>query len=54
MDTMNFWIDSYRDKLDELIKKLFTSINDEEALQLTNCKSTVEAAYKIQNIVCGL
>ena len=51
MDTMNFWIDSYRDKLDELIKKVdLISINDEEALQLTNCKSTVEAAYKIQNM----
>ena len=51
MDTMNFWIESYRDKLNELIKKVdLISINDEEALQLTNCQSTVEAAYKIQNM----
>ena len=51
MDTMNFWIESYRDKLNELIKKVdLISINDEEALQLTDCQSTVEAAYKIQNM----
>ena len=51
MDTMNFWIESYRDKLNELIKKVdLISINDEEALQLTNCQSTVEAAYRIQNM----
>jgi sugar/nucleoside kinase (ribokinase family) len=33
MDTMNFWIDSYREKLDEVISKVDVfSLNDEEAL----------------------
>ena len=51
MDTMNFWIESYRDKLNDLIKKVdLISINDEEALQLTSCQSIIEAAYKIQNM----
>ena len=32
MDTMNFWIESYREKLDELIARVdVISINDEEA-----------------------
>ena len=51
MDTMNFWIESYRDKLNDLIKKVdLISINDEEALQLTSCQLIIEAAYKIQNM----
>ena len=49
MDTMNFWIDGYRDKLDELITKVdVISINDEEARQITGTHSLVEAAKKIQ------
>jgi len=36
MDTMNFWIESYRDKLDEVIGRVdVISINDEEARQIT-------------------
>ena len=49
MDTMNFWIDSYRDKLDEVISKVDVfSINDEEARQITGTYSLVEAAHKLQ------
>jgi len=49
MDTMNFWIERYRDKLDELIAKVdVISINDEEARQITGTHSLVEAAKKIQ------
>jgi len=45
MDTMNFWIESYREKLDELIARVdVISINDEEARQLTQKHSLVEAA----------
>jgi len=51
MDTMNFWIESYRDKLDELIGKVdVISINDEEARQLTEKHSLVEAAKVIQDM----
>lgn len=49
MDTMNFWIETYRDKLDELIAKVdVISINDEEARQLTQKHSLVEAAKDLQ------
>ena len=48
MDTMNFWIESYRDKLDEVIGRIdVISINDEEARQITETHSLVEAAQKI-------
>jgi sugar/nucleoside kinase (ribokinase family) len=48
MDTMNFWIDSYRDKLDEVISKVDVfSLNDEEARQITGTHSLVEAAQKL-------
>ena len=48
MDTMNFWIDSYRDKLDEVISKVDVfSLNDEEARQITRTHSLVEAAQKL-------
>tara|TARA_B100001109_G_scaffold197083_1_gene163663 strand:+ start:312 stop:1238 length:927 start_codon:yes stop_codon:yes gene_type:complete len=48
MDTMNFWIDSYRDKLDEVISKVDVfSLNDEEARQITCTHSLVEAAHKL-------
>ena len=48
MDTMNFWIDSYRDKLDEVIGRVdVISINDEEARQITETHSLVEAAQKL-------
>lgn len=49
MDTMNFWIESYREKLDEVIGRIdVLSINDEEARQLTETHSLVEAAQKLQ------
>ena len=48
MDTMNCWIDSYRDKLDEVIGRVdVISINDEEARQITETHSLVEAAQKL-------
>ncbi|MDA8948182.1 PfkB family carbohydrate kinase [Flavobacteriaceae bacterium] len=49
MDTMNFWIESYREKLDELISRVdVISINDEEARQITQKYSLVEAAKDLQ------
>lgn len=49
MDTMNFWIESYSEKLDELIARVdVISINDEEARQLTQKHSLVEAAKDLQ------
>ena len=51
MDTMNFWIESYRDKLDEVIGKVdVISINDEEARMITSTHSLVEAAKKLQQM----
>ena len=48
LDTMNFWIESYREKLDEVISKVdVISINDEEARQITQTHSLVEAAQKL-------
>ena len=48
MDTMNFWIESYRDKLDEVIGRVdVISINDDEARQITETHSLVEAAQKL-------
>jgi sugar/nucleoside kinase (ribokinase family) len=50
MDTMNFWIESYREKLDELIARVdVISINDEEARQLTQKHSLVEAAQDLMS-----
>ena len=49
LDTMNFWIESYRDRLNELISRVdVISINDEEARQLTQKYSLVEAAQELQ------
>ncbi len=51
MDTMNFWIDSYREKLDEVISRVDVfSLNDEEARQITRTHSLVEAAQKLQTM----
>ena len=51
MDTMNFWIEGYRGKLDEVIAKVdILSINDEEARQISGTHSLVEAAKIIQNM----
>jgi sugar/nucleoside kinase (ribokinase family) len=50
LDTMNFWIERFKNELDKLIKKVdIISINDEEARQITNEFSLVKAAKKIQN-----
>ena len=51
MDTMNFWIESYREKLDEVIGKVdVISINDEEARMITKTHSLVEAAKKLHGM----
>ena len=48
---MNFWIESYREKLDEVIGRVdVLSINDEEARQLTDTHSLVEAAQQLQGL----
>jgi sugar/nucleoside kinase (ribokinase family) len=48
LDTMNFWIESYREKLDEVIAKVdVISINDEDARMITETHSLVEAAQKL-------
>ncbi|WP_236980840.1 PfkB family carbohydrate kinase [Membranihabitans maritimus] len=48
LDTMNFWIDSERDSLMEVIKKIdILSINDEEARMLSNEYNLVKAADRI-------
>ena len=47
MDTMNFWIEGYRIKLDEIISKVdLISVNEEEARQLTDSLSLIDSAYK--------
>ena len=51
LDTMNFWMDHFRSKLDEVIKKVdVISINDEEARQLTGEHSLVKAAQLIHQL----
>lgn len=48
MDTMNFWMDTQPDALDEVITMVdVLTINDEEARQLSNEYSLVRAARKI-------
>jgi sugar/nucleoside kinase (ribokinase family) len=48
MDTMNFWIETARDALEEVIGKVgILFINDEEALQLTGKTSVLGAAEMI-------
>ena len=45
MDTMNFWIEGYRKKLDEIISKVdLISVNEEEARQLTDSLSLIDSA----------
>ena len=49
LDSMNFWIDNYREILDKVISKVdILCINDEEALELTKQKTLVSAADEIQ------
>ena len=51
LDTMNFWMDHYRSKLDQVIEKVdVISINDEEARQLTGEYSLVAAAKLIHQL----
>ena len=51
LDTMNFWMDHYRSKLDQVIQKVdVISINDEEARQLTGEHSLVGAAKLIHQL----
>ncbi len=48
LDTMNFWMEHFRPKLDEVIAAVdVISINDEEARQLTEQHSLVKAAKMI-------
>ncbi|TVR82015.1 MAG: sugar kinase [Chitinophagaceae bacterium] len=48
LDTMNFWMDSQREALDEVISMVdVLTINDEEARQLSGEYSLVRAAQKI-------
>lgn len=51
MDTMNFWIESCREKLNELIGRVdVISINDEEARQITQKYSLIDAAKDLQSM----
>ncbi|MBT6160548.1 MAG: sugar kinase [Flavobacteriaceae bacterium] len=51
LDTMNFWIADYREKLDEVIARVdVLSINDEEARMLTEEHSLVAAAKKLHQM----
>jgi sugar/nucleoside kinase (ribokinase family) len=48
LDTMNFWMDNARNKLDQVISKVdVLTINDEEARQLSGEYSLVSASRKI-------
>ena len=51
MDTMNYWMDSFRTELDAVIPRVdVLCINDEEARQLTAQNSLVKAAKMIQQM----
>ena len=50
-DTMNFWIERKRDKLEELLDRVDAIvINDEEATMLSGHSSMIEAARKIRGM----
>jgi len=54
MDTMNFWIDSARDELLEVLSKVnAVIINDAEAKQLSGSTNVVQAARNIQQTGCS-
>jgi len=54
MDTMNFWIDSTRDELLEVLSKVDAAIiNDAEAKQLSGSTNLFTAARTIQQIGCA-
>ena len=49
LDSMNFWIDNFRESLDKVINRVdVLCINDEEALELTKQKTLIGAANEIQ------
>ncbi len=51
MDTMNYWMDSFRTELDAVVPRVdVLCINDEEARQLTAQNSLVKAAKMIQQM----
>jgi sugar/nucleoside kinase (ribokinase family) len=51
MDTMNFWIESAREALMEVLRRVdILIINDEEALQLSGATSVIEAAADIRTL----
>jgi len=51
MDTMNFWIDTARDALQEVLKRVdILFINDEEAMQLADAWNVLGAAEAIRKM----
>ncbi|MBN09645.1 MAG: sugar kinase [Flavobacteriaceae bacterium] len=51
LDSMNYWMENFKEILDEVISKVdLICINDEEAIQLTGKKSIIQAAELIQNL----
>lgn len=51
LDTMNFWMEHFRETLDQVISKVdVISINDEEARQLTGEYSLIRAASQIHDM----
>ena len=49
LDSMNFWINNFRETLDKVINRVdVLCINDEEALELTKQKTLIGAANEIQ------
>ncbi|MGC6402783.1 MAG: PfkB family carbohydrate kinase [Flavobacteriaceae bacterium] len=51
LDTMNFWMEHFRPRLDQVLAEVdVLSINDEEARQLTEQHSLVKAAALIQKM----
>jgi len=48
LDTMNFWIETQRDALKEVLRRVdILFINDEEAIQLSDQPSVIDAAQRI-------
>ena len=51
LDTMNYWIEGTWDELVQVVAKTdIITINDQEALQMTNASNVLSAAKKISNM----